>query len=629
MPGHYGEAFPDWVELQEVTANGRAMLSSETEAPPAAVGQAPSKRNIGRLRRACWVTVILILGALSISYGLRWQEERCEDNALAEVLRRAQAESTDLAAGGPLPKTLLPNLGPVMAAEFSPDGKRVVTASYEGTARVWDAQTGDLVGSPLRHDSAVNHASFSPDGQRVITTSYDNTARVWDARTGEPLTAPLWHHPLFDVTELIPPGARPFIPSSLLNLLPVHEWFCSLVMMWPTCGPVVSAMFSPDGQRLVAVSDDGDSEWRVRLWDASSGRLLTEPLHFDREVTTAAFSPDGQRVVTASSDVRILDAHSGQLIIGPLRHKDLDLILFAGFSPDGSRVVSASSDGSARVWDAQSGRAVTGFMWHDDAVTFADFSPDGRRLVTTSRDGTARLWDSASGQPVTGPLRHDDGVLSARFSPDGRYLVTNSNDGTARLWDARTGLAVAPPLRHRSSVTSASFSSDGRRLVTSSTDGLGRIWELVDLVRPEGATGSHSAPNDGDDEGRSRALISARDRSSPEQRATLQNISTALQQIVEDEEVADRDRAHTHPAVPSADVSQKNCRVPHPASRSNSSTSSILRPNASSVMRAFRHRTRGSRCIPALTTIVRVSSTSESSRDTTPSTVPRLPRVMD
>jgi hypothetical protein len=73
--------------------------------------------------------------------------------------------------------------GAVYSAQFSADGQRVVTASEDGTARVWDAATGKAIGEPMRHQDAVNSAQFSADGQRVVTASYDQTARVWDIPT--------------------------------------------------------------------------------------------------------------------------------------------------------------------------------------------------------------------------------------------------------------------------------------------------------------------------------------------------------------------------------------------------------------------------------------------------------------
>src|SRR5204863_8945204 len=75
----------------------------------------------------------------------------------------------------------------VNAANWSPDGKRVVTASHDGTARIWDAATGAELVVLSGHRGAVDTAAFSPDGRRVVTASVDNTARIWDAVTGKQL----------------------------------------------------------------------------------------------------------------------------------------------------------------------------------------------------------------------------------------------------------------------------------------------------------------------------------------------------------------------------------------------------------------------------------------------------------
>ena len=82
----------------------------------------------------------------------------------------------------------------MFSAAFSPDGKRIVTASADKTARLWDAETGKQIGAPLvGHEDAVWSAAFSPDGKRIVTASDDKTARLWDAETGKQIGVLVGH----------------------------------------------------------------------------------------------------------------------------------------------------------------------------------------------------------------------------------------------------------------------------------------------------------------------------------------------------------------------------------------------------------------------------------------------------
>jgi WD40 repeat protein len=107
------------------------------------------------------------------------------------------------------------------------------------------------------------------------------------------------------------------------------------------------------------------------------------------------------------------------------------------FSPDGTRLATASTDGTARVWDAASGKEVAVCQGHADQVLFAAFSPEGSRLATASPDRTARVWDAASGKELAVLRGHAGPVRPLAFSPDGSRLATASLDNTARLWIAR------------------------------------------------------------------------------------------------------------------------------------------------------------------------------------------------
>jgi len=329
----------------------------------------------------------------------------------------------------------------VRKAAFSPDGTRVVTASDDHTARVWEVSTGRPVTPPLPHRGVVWAAAFSPDGTRVVTASDDQTARVWDAVTGAPATPPLEHQ-----------------------------------------GEVWTAVFSPDGTQVVTAGADHTA----RLWDATAGNPVAPLLEHQDTVCTAAFSPDGTRVVTASDDhtARVWEVSTGRPVTPPLRHQGG--VRMAAFSADGLRVVTASDDHTARVWEVSTGRPVTSPLEHQRDVLGAAFCADGTRVVTASLDKTARVWDAATGKPVTPPLAHHGVVATAAFSADGLRVVTASDDKTARLWDATTGTPLGPPLEHHGAVRAAGFRPDGLCVVTASHDKMVRVWH----VAPEPVTRS-------------------------------------------------------------------------------------------------------------------------------------------
>jgi WD40 repeat protein len=137
----------------------------------------------------------------------------------------------------------------------------VVTASWDKTARVWDATTGKPVTAPLDHQDSVTAAAFSPDGTLVVTASRDNTARVWDATTGKPVTAPLEHQ-----------------------------------------GYVTAATFSHDGTRVVTASWDRTARvWTLSIEMSSleDWRLLARCSPFALVDTRLTINPDPPSVCTA------------------------------------------------------------------------------------------------------------------------------------------------------------------------------------------------------------------------------------------------------------------------------------------------------------------------------------------
>jgi WD40 repeat protein len=383
----------------------------------------------------------------------------------------------DAASGKPIGEPLRGHSDKVNSASFSPDGMHIVTASDDHTVRIWDATSGKPIGEPLSRDDKVLGAGFSPDGRRIVTASADKTVRLWDAATGQPIGEPLGAQ----VAVFSPDGRR--VLAAYENAAQIVDATTGRPIGAPVSFPggytVNSARYGTDGARIITSSDD----YTVRVWDATTGRPIGEPVRFPINVNFEAQSPDGTRILSTSLDntARVWDVASGEPVGEPLKGHE-GRVNSAVFSPDGKRIVTTSWDKTARLWDAASGKPIgEPFRGHVGDVTGATFSPDGNRIVTVAQDDTARVWDAASGAPIGELGARDSAVNGAAFSPDGRRVVTaSSRENVARVWDAASGKEIGEPLRgHEEKVWSAAFSPDGARIVTASDDKTARLWDAA------------------------------------------------------------------------------------------------------------------------------------------------------
>jgi WD40 repeat protein len=359
------------------------------------------------------------------------------------------------------------------SAAYSPDGTRIVTASADKTARIWDAATGAEVTLLSGHEDRVNSAGYSPDGSHIVTASNDKTARVWDARTGAPLTVLVGHQDRINSAAYSPDGTRIVTAS---NDKTARVWDArtgaQLAVISGHGDAVNCAVYSPDGTRIVTASFDKTA----RIWDARTGAPLGVIGH-GKVIYSARYSPDGTRIVTASYDktARIWDARTGAELAVLSGHGGV--VYSASYSPDGTQIVTASYEKTARTWDARTGGQLAVLAGHAGFVNSAAYSPDRTRIVTTSYDKTARIWDARTGAQLAVLKGHAGFVFSATYSPDGTRIVTASYDKTARIWDARTAVQLAVLSGHGGFVSTAAYSPDGSRIVTASYDKTARIWD--------------------------------------------------------------------------------------------------------------------------------------------------------
>ena len=196
-------------------------------------------------------------------------------------------------------------------------------------------------------------------------------------------------------------------------------------------------------------------------------------LSLSSKVSSVAMSADGKRVISGSYDgtARVWDADTGKEL-ATLSHEES--VWSVAMSADGKRVISRSNDGTARLWDADTGKELASLA-HESEVTSVAMSADGKRVISGSEDRTVRVWDADTGEELA-RLSHESPVTSVALSTDGKRAISGSTDGTARLWDADTGEELAR-LSHESPVTSVALSIDGKRAISGSKDGTARLWD--------------------------------------------------------------------------------------------------------------------------------------------------------
>ena len=315
---------------------------------------------------------------------------------------------------------------------FSPDGKMLVTTSWDKTARFWNVSSGKQVSVLSGHTHIVDDAYFSQKGDLLVTMAEDFSARVWTFPEGKNVATLRGHK----------------------NLL-------------------THATISVDGSKILTTSIDKTA----RLWDAKTGNLVQELTGHADEVLYGAFSPDGSKMATAAKDGTVILWDNTGKQIQQMRGHNAEVV-FVVFSFDGKMLATASADNTARIYSATTGENLLLLKGHKAGVNHVSFSHNSNLAVTSSKDSTAKVWDTRTGKELAKLESHSAAVYHSVFSPDDKRIATSSDDYTVRLWDGKSFLELSYYAGHTGLGYYAAFSPDSKRLAVASDKFSVKIYEV-------------------------------------------------------------------------------------------------------------------------------------------------------
>ena len=324
--------------------------------------------------------------------------------------------------------------------DFSNDSKYVVTALGK-TAEIKETITGKLVWD-LIHTGYVRSAEFSLDGKYLVTTSKDGFAKIWEVSTGKLLHSNKTGHNEFPNFKFSPTGDYFITGSGNGRSDGKIIQDDGILKIWETAtGRLVQTLhdsysFSPDGKYIYC-----DSWGNVKVLETSTGNLINNSVRGH----VGAFSPNGKQIVTTSSDgaVRLWETTSGKLIRNFEGYKDEPQVTF---SLNGEFIIGAND--KVNIWETATGELLHSIPFG----SLSSLSKDKKYLVATSvksddsesNNSFAKVWEIATGKLISDLAEHTY-VWYTNFSPKGKYIVTQSIDKSlsfqkTKIWE----LSVVP-----------------------------------------------------------------------------------------------------------------------------------------------------------------------------------------
>jgi len=323
-------------------------------------------------------------------------------------------------------RTFTGHTAAVNALAITPDSRRVISASGDGTVRVWTIANGTEA-AILRVNRGLPQAvAVTPDGRWVVAGCSDGSITVWEWQSGRIVAVLEGHSQGVNAIRCTPDGRFAVSASadSTLRLWDLDSFSLLFVLRGHTAA-VHGVAITPDGSKAVSASSDRT----IRIWSLEDGRELTKMVSSWSQYAVA-IAPDGRTAVSGSEMVPIrwdLEAAAEDAILtdyyGPLHGSDVTGV---AITPDGRRVISASGDRTLKVWDLTDkyplrNASLPTWATHQAGVTDVAITPDGRWAVSASSDKTVKVWNLVHPESQADPVQstaHANPVKWVGFGPN-------------------------------------------------------------------------------------------------------------------------------------------------------------------------------------------------------------------
>ena len=440
---------------------------------------------------ACLVASLLVLGLLPGALALEFSNLglkatiSAHRGTVTQLVRSPDGKQVAFATtsyvhvfnllGGKLAYSLVGHRGFISSLAWRNDGQQILTSSYDNTAKVWQAGTGQLLRSVTVNAVDLNVAVFSPDGKNFATGGDDKLVRVFETDSGKLLRSLKGHDEIVEALAYAPNGKMLASGDDKGDL-----------RIWNSKGELIKSLksgqtivrqvgFAPDSLTLASAGDNSVRLWSLPNWTA---KVITDK--DDKRVTAFSWSPNGKRLaITADVAVRLIDLEHNNAFGLVGKHADnANCVIWL----DAKTMISGGIDGLVRGWDVGTKKQSFSFSGTPSRLKNSVYSNDGKMFATIANETDILIWNAADNS-LFQTLKADFPAwqTTIAFEPNSKSLISGDDFGHVKLWDLQSGTLKNDLETDESSISSLSFSPDGKKVAIAGSSGKVSILDATTL----------------------------------------------------------------------------------------------------------------------------------------------------